>query len=89
VVYGTDLAERGLGTPDAKALLAKWKNLTVTLDASPKVHEVHGATYSYTMANLHILLKPGGPQYRVNGFVLALPAAGGKWSVIGASFGAL
>lgn len=89
VVYGTDPVERGLGTADAKALLARWKSLSVTLDASPKVHEVHGARYSYTMANLHITLKPGGTQYRVNGFVLALPVAGGKSSVIGASFGAL
>jgi hypothetical protein len=89
VVYGTDPGERGLGTKDAKALLAKWKDLTVTLDSPPKVHEVRGATYGYAMATVHVVTKPGGPAYRLNAFVLALPAAGGKWSVIGTSFGAL
>jgi hypothetical protein len=89
VVYGTDPGERGLGTKDAKALLAKWKNLAITLDSPPKVHEVRGSTYGYTMAYVHVVTKPGGPAYRLNAFLLALPTPDGKWSVIGASFGAL
>ena len=89
IVYGTEPAERGLGTKDAKALLAKWKNLTITLDTPAEVHEVRGKTYGYTMANIYIATKHGSPPYRLNAFLLALPAADGTWSVIGTSFGAL
>lgn len=89
VVYGTDVAERGLRTGDARALLGRWKKLTISLDESPKVHEVRGATYGYAMANVRVATKLGGPNYRLNAFVLALPTPAGKWSVVGASFGAL
>jgi hypothetical protein len=89
VVYGTDPSERGLGTKDARALLARWKNLTISLDEPPKIREVRGAMYGYAMGKVHITTKPGGPSYSLNAFLLALPIAGGKWSVIGASYGAL
>lgn len=89
VVYGTDPNERGIGARDALALLAKWRGLVVTLDDPPKVHEVRSATYGYVMGKVHVVTKPGGPSYSLNAFLLALPASNGKWSVIGASYGAL
>jgi hypothetical protein len=89
VVYGTDAGERGLGTKDAKTLLGRWSKLTITLDSPPAVHEVHGTTYGYTMANINLVTRPGGPAYSLNAFLLALPTAGGKWSVIGVSYSAL
>jgi hypothetical protein len=41
------------------------------------------------MGKVHLTTKPGGPSYTLNAFLLALPTPDGKWSVIGASFGAL
>jgi hypothetical protein len=89
VVFGTDSGERGIGAADAKALLDKWKKLTITLDPKSKVREVRTATYGYAMTNVRIVMKPGGEAYKLNAFVLALPGAGGAWSVVGASYGAL
>jgi hypothetical protein len=89
VVYGTDAGERALGAKDGKALLARWSKLGITLDSPPAVHEVRGAAYGYTMANVNVTTKPGGPAYSLNAFLLAVPAAGGKWSVVGASYSAL
>jgi hypothetical protein len=89
VVFGTDPGERGLGTADAKALLGKWKKLTITLDPKSKVHEVRTATYGYAMTNVRMVTRPGGEAYKLNAFVLALPGEGGAWSVVGASYGAL
>ena len=89
IVYGTDPGERGLGTAEAKALLARWKKLTITLDAPPKIHEKHGSDYGYVMGDVHIVTKPGSPAYRLCAFVLALPGKDGAWSVVGASYGAL
>jgi len=89
VVFGTDPGERGIGTTSAKALLAKWKKLTITFDPKSKVHEIRTATYGYAMANVNIVTKPGAEAYKLNAFVLALPVASGAWSVVGASYGAL
>lgn len=89
LVYGTDPDERGLGTKDARALLARWKGLALTFDESPKVHEVRDARYGYAMGNVQLVTKPGGPRYLLNAFLLALPTKNGKWSVVGASYGAL
>lgn len=89
VVFGTDPAERAVGTADAKALLGKWKKLAITLDPKSKVREVRTATYGYAMTNVRMVTKPGGEAYKLNAFVLALPGAGSTWSVVGASYGAL
>jgi len=89
VVFGTDPAERAIGTPAAKALLGRWKKLAITFDPKSKVHEVRTATYGYAMTNVRIVTKPGGEGYKANAFVLALPGAGNAWSVVGASYGAL
>jgi hypothetical protein len=89
VVFGTDPGERAIGTADSKALLARWKKLTITLDPSSKPREVHTASYGYAIANVRVATKPGSEPYTLNAFVLALPGAGGAWSVVGASYGAL
>jgi hypothetical protein len=89
VVYGTDPGERGASGKEARALLAKWKKLAITLDTPAQVREVRGATYGYAMANVNVTTKPGGLAYRLDAFVIAVPAADGKWSVIAASYGAL
>ena len=89
VVYGTELGERGIGARDARALLARWRNISLSLDEMPRVHEVRGARYGYAMGNLQLVTKPGGTKYLLNAFLLALPTKDGKWSVIGASYGAL
>jgi hypothetical protein len=89
VIYGTDANERAIGAKDAKTQLARWKSLTISLGTPPKAHEVRGATYGYAMANVQVTTKPGGTKYLLNAFLLALPSPDGKWSVIGASYGAL
>ena len=89
VVFGTEPKERGVGTTEAKALLARWKKLTITLDTPSTVHEVRTGTYGYAIANVSLVTKPGAAPYKLNAFVLALPAAGNRWSVVGASYGAL
>jgi hypothetical protein len=89
VVYGSDLNERGIGASDAKALLAKWQKLAITIDPKSKVREVRTATYGYAMTNVRIVTKPGGDAFKLNAFVLAIPGANDTWSVIGASYGAL
>ena len=89
VVFGTDPDERGIGTAGAKALLGKWKKLTISIDPKSKVREVRTATFGYAMTNVRILAKPGGGAYKLNAFVLALPREGGTWSAVGAAYGAL
>jgi len=89
VVFGTNPAERGIGTADAKVLLAKWKRLAITRDAKSNVHEVRGATYGYAMTNVRIVTKAGAEPLKLSAFVLAVPGADGAWSVVGASYGAL
>lgn len=89
VVFGTDPSERASGTSEAKALLAKWKKLTITLDPKSKVHEVRTSTFGYSMTNVRITTKPGGEALKLSAFVLAIPAGKDSWSVVGASYGAL
>lgn len=87
VVLGTDPKERAQG-PAAKALLAKWKGLKLTIDGEQKTREVHTATYGYAMANVQMTPAKGGDTKAMNAFVLALPSASGSWSVVAASYGA-
>ena len=89
MVFGTEPNERGIGNAGNKALLAKWKKLTITLDTPSTVHEVRTGTYGYAMAKVSLVTKPGGEAYKLNAFILALPAAGNRWSIVGASYGAL
>jgi hypothetical protein len=83
------VCERGVGNAATKALLPKWTKLAITLDTASTVHEVRTQTYGYAIANVRLVTKPGGEAYKLSGFVLALPAAGNRWSVVGASYGAL
>jgi hypothetical protein len=86
VVLGTDPGERGEGD-GAKKLLATWHKLQLTIDAAQKTREIHTASYGYAMAN--VVLKPAkGDEGAMNAFVLAIPAPGGAWSVVAASYGA-
>ena len=88
VLYGTDKAERAIGASAAKALLAKWRKLSLTIEESDKVREVRTPSWGYAMADVNIP-KAGGPPYRMSGFVIAVPGANGAWSVVAASYGAL
>jgi hypothetical protein len=88
VLYGTDKAERAIGAAAAKALLGKWRKLPLTIDEGDKVREVRTANWGYAMADVNIP-KPGGPPFRMSAFLIALPGAGGSWSVVAAIYGAL
>ncbi|HET9622902.1 MAG TPA: hypothetical protein VFP84_16125 [Kofleriaceae bacterium] len=87
-IFGSDPDERAVGAGSARALLARWKTLAVTLATPSDIHEMHGGAYGYATANVRVALKPGGPSYDLRAFTLALPAYDGTWSVIAASFGA-
>jgi len=88
VVFGTEAAERAVGQSAAKVLLNKWRKLPLEIEEANKVREVHTTAWGYAMAAVNIS-KPGGPPYRMSGFVIAEPSANGAWSVVAASYGAL
>lgn len=87
VVLGSDPRERAKGE-DAKKLLASWQKLTLTIDDSQKVREVHTATYGYAMANVQLVSAKGKDPMAMNAFVLAVPGTGGAWQVVAAAYGA-
>ena len=88
VVFGSDATERAVGSSAAATLLSKWKKLPLAIEEETKVREVHTSAWAYAMAKVNIA-KPGGPPYRMSGFVIAVPSANGAWSVVAASYGAL
>jgi hypothetical protein len=88
MVYGTDKAERAVGGAAAKALLGKWRKLPLAIEDADAVREIRTANWAYAMAHVNIA-KAGGPPYRMNAFVIAVPAANSTWSVVAASYGAL
>lgn len=74
---------------DAKKLLTTWKN-AITLDPKSKATRFERRlTGRYAMTNVRIVTKPGGEEFNLNAFVLAIPGTDGAWSVVGASYSAL
>jgi hypothetical protein len=88
VLYGTEKTERAVGASAVKKLLAKWRKLPLELEENDKVREIRTANWGYAMADVNIP-KPGGPPYRMSGFLIAVPDANGAWSVVAANYGAL
>jgi hypothetical protein len=88
VVFGTDKAERAIGQAAAKALLSKWRKIPLAIEEGDKVREVRTAGWGFAIADVNIP-KPGGAPYRMSGFLVAVPAPNGSWSVVAVNYGAL
>lgn len=88
VVFGTDKAERAIGQPAAKALLAKWRKLPLAIEEADKVREVRTASWGFAVADVNIA-KGSGPPHRMSAFVIAVPGPSGAWSVVAVNYGAL
>ncbi len=88
VVYGTDPTERAFGAAAGKSLLAKWAKLPLAVEEKDLAREVHGKAWGFAMADVN-LAKPGGPPYRMSGFVVAAANPDGSWQPVAVSYGAL
>lgn len=67
---------------DAKALLGGWTNFA--LDG--KSREVRGPTWGYALAYMSQTVPDKKFPLRMSGLVIAVPGAGGAWSVVGVHF---
>ncbi|HEX7940556.1 MAG TPA: hypothetical protein VF488_02060 [Gemmatimonadaceae bacterium] len=62
VVFGTDKAERAIGQAAAKALLSKWRKLSLAIEEGDKVREVRTASWGFAMAVAERVLDAEPPE---------------------------
>jgi hypothetical protein len=81
-VLGTEKAERAIGPAAAKKLLTSWAKLSLVVDG--KVREVE--TKSYGVVQGHVKWTKGKATHWMDAMVVAVPAPGGAWKVVGVHY---
>ena len=80
VVFGPN--ERADGADAAKQLLAGWTSFA--LEGKPR--EVRGPTWGFALGHIEQVIAGKKAPYRWTGLVIAVPDAGGTWSVVAAHY---
>jgi hypothetical protein len=83
-VFGTDAAERGYGAKAAHALVGTWSKLVLAIDGKPR--EVRDKQWGYAITQLKWNKPKDQYPSWMSGLVIAVPAAGGKWSVVAVQY---
>ena len=81
-VLGTEKAERAIGPKAAKKLLASWAKLSLAVDG--RVREVETASYGFVQA--HVKWTQGKTTHWMDAMLVAVPAPGGAWKVVGVQY---
>lgn len=78
-VLGTEKAERAIGPAAAKKLLMSWAKLSLVVDG--KVREVETKSYGFVQG--HVKWTKGKDTHWMDAMLVAIPARGGTWKVVG------
>ena len=81
-VLGTEKAERAIGPTAAKKLLTSWAKLSLVVDG--KVREVETTSYAFVQG--HVKWTKGKTTHWMDAMLVAVPAPGGGWKVVGVHY---